>query len=372
MNKNTYKLFNNKISGSFLLTIMAVIVVLFISGCSKDIKSDVSTSTSADTSPEVQIIVENYTDAENTTAVEDNTQDVVDSPNYTENSYVPAFSSPYIFYDVFRTEHEMELNTSVPVNLYNPDNYSYVDIDAIGNRIAESTDAYACNTKPSDDPSVQMQGYTGIIKYDDEKYTSKFGIDVSKFQGNIDWNKVKEAGVEFVFVRVGFRGYGESGSLKEDAYYKRNIEGATAAGLDVGVYFYAQAINEEEAIEEADFVLNLISDYNLSLPIVYDPEHVLNDVARTDNISGEQFTKNARAFSDKIMSAGLVPMIYANMMWEAYELDLSYLSDVPIWYADYENKPQTPYNFTTWQYSQAGKIQGINGTVDLNLMIVEK
>jgi len=365
---------------------MAILLSLHVSGCNK-ISATNTTSLSSDTIAQGVVETEeslplvsdtlyemNTVDDKTslqleTDTDESNTDDLLES---TENTTIPVFSSPYTFYDVFREQHEMEINSAVPVNIYNPECYQYVDTDAAGNKIAASTDADACNTKTVNDPTVQMQGYTGIIKYEDEKYTSRFGIDVSKFQGNINWDKVKEAGVEFVFVRVGFRGYGESGSLKEDAYYKRNIEGARNAGIDVGVYFYAQAINEEEAIEEADYVLNLISGYNLELPVVYDPEHVLNDTARTDNVTGEQFTKNVKAFSDRISLAGYKPMVYANMMWEAYELDLSYFPDVPVWYADYENRPQSPYNFTTWQYSQAGKIQGIDGVVDLNLMIVEK
>jgi len=279
------------------------------------------------------------------------------------------FESLYHFYDVFRNEYEMEINRAVSQNTLSEDGYLYVGYDALGNvlsdvEITKDTDIFI--------PGSEATGYTGIIKYEDDKYTSRFGIDVSKFQGNINWEKVKAAGVEFVFVRVGFRGYGLSGSLSEDALYRRNIEGALNQGLDVGVYFYSQAINEEEAVEEADFIESLISGYDISLPVVYDPEHVLNDTARTDDVSGEQFTLNAIAFSNRIKELGHEPMIYANMLWEANELDLSRLSDVKIWYADYELKPQSPYRFNVWQYSQAGKISGIDGSVDLNMMVVLK
>ncbi|MDO4187454.1 MAG: glycoside hydrolase family 25 protein [Lachnospiraceae bacterium] len=280
-----------------------------------------------------------------------------------------AISTPYHFYDVFRHEYEMTINPEITKNSLKKEGFSYIGTDAKGKllsdiKITDETDLFA--------EGQQMQGYPGIIKYEDDVYTSRFGIDVSKFQGKIDFNKVKDAGVEFVIVRVGFRGYGKSGSLSEDARYRKNIEGALAAGLDVGVYFYAQAIDEEEAIEEADFVLNLIDGYDLRLPIVYDPEHVLNDDARTDNVSGEQFTKNAMAFCNRISQAGYEPMIYANMLWEAYELDLNKLKDVKVWYADYELLPQSPYKFDMWQYCQAGHISGIDGAVDLNMMLCEK
>ena len=266
-------------------------------------------------------------------------------------------------------EYEMEIDTRVPVNTLKAGNYKYVGKDELGNTLSEieitsDTDIFVEGT--------EAVGYTGIIKYEDDIYTSKWGIDVSKFQGNINWDKVKSSGVQFVFVRVGFRGYGQSGSLSEDAKYRQNIEDALEAGLDVGVYFYAQAINEEEAIEEAEFVSKLIAGYEINLPVVYDPEHVLNDDARTDNVSGEQFTANTIAFCNRIRELGYEPMIYANMLWESKELDLSKLSDVKIWYADYELKPQSPYKFEVWQYSQGGKVPGIDGSVDLNMMIVPK
>lgn len=363
---------NTKLKLIFLITFILVLC----SGCKKsdkgnDIVYNQQSSESALVSePNVwntpEIIVErqdNEYDEEDLDIAEND----LESEGASENTII--YESPYHFYDVFRKEYEMDINPAVPVNRLNPDCFSYVGLDATGKTISDieitdTTDLFVEGT--------QMQGYTGIIKYDDDKYTSRFGIDVSKFQGKINYEKVKEAGVEFVIVRVGFRGYGSSGSLSEDARYRQNIEGALAAGLDVGVYFYAQAINEEEAVEEAEFVLKLIEGYDINLPVVYDPEHVLDDDARTDNVSGEQFTLNAKAFADRIAEAGYEPMIYANMLWEAYELDFSKMPSVKIWYADYELKPQSPYEFIMWQYSQAGHISGIDGSVDLNMMLVAK
>ena len=274
------------------------------------------------------------------------------------------------FVDVFREEYEIELDKEAAYNNYNKYRYRYYKEDKAGRVLVSD------NIKPGaalgDDKKSETIGYEGIIKYNDDTYTSRFGIDVSKYQHDINWEKVKEAGVEFAIIRIGFRGYGKAGSLVEDVCFRRNIEGAKAAGIDVGVYFYAQAISEEEAIEEAEFVLNILDGEELQMPVVYDPEHVLNAPARTDNVTGDQFTKNAIAFTEKIKEAGYEPMIYANMMWEAFDFDMSELKDIPFWYADYERKPQTPYDYTMWQYTQSGKISGIKGTVDLNVQLIKK
>ncbi len=211
-----------------------------------------------------------------------------------------------------------------------------------------------------------------ILSYEDETYTSRWGVDVSSHDGVIDWAKVKEAGASFAFVRVGYRGYGEAGSLNTDEYAQSNIRGAKDAGLDVGVYFFSQAVNEEEALEEADLTLQVLDGTSLELPVVFDPENIRNDAARTDTVTGEQFTKNTIAFCDRIREAGYEPMIYCNLTWESYTLDLEQLSDLPIWYADYEPEPQTPYYFTFWQYSESAKVPGIAGDADVNLEFLEK
>lgn len=211
----------------------------------------------------------------------------------------------------------------------------------------------------------------GLFKsYEEPGYTSRVGIDVSKFQGDIDWQKVKEQGIEFAFIRVGNRGYGREGSLNTDGKYMQNIEGAKAAGIPVGVYFYSQAVNEQEAVEEAEYVLNLIRGIELEYPVVYDAEYVIEDEARTDHVTAEQFTANTIAFCEKIQSEGYDPVIYATMKWEAYALELEKVNDYPKWYADYEDYPQTPYEFSYWQYTNQAVIDGILGPVDLNLEII--
>lgn len=243
------------------------------------------------------------------------------------------------FVDVYGETYQMEVNPSVAQNLYDKDAFVHN-----GNRMS----------------------------YGGEDYTYRLGIDVSHYQGDIDWEKVKAAGIEFVFVRLGYRGYGEDGILKLDTNFEKNIQGARAAGLDVGVYFFAQAVNEKEAIEEAEFVLEALIEYDLQMPVVYDPESILHEEARTDDVTGEQFTKNTKAFCETIEKSGYEAMVYCNMLWQAFELDLEELADYPIWYADYETYPQTPYHFDIWQYSSEGAVDGIQGNVDLNIQMIKK
>jgi len=242
------------------------------------------------------------------------------------------------FVDVFGAPYEVEINPQVERQTYLPECFVHD-----GDRLS----------------------YVG-----DERYRSRLGIDVSSFQGDVDWAAVKDAGIEFVIIRLGYRGYGQAGTLCLDKKFLQNIEGAQAQGLDVGVYFFAQAVNEAEAVEEAEFVLRYLEGYELQLPVVYDPESILDDTARTDNVTGEQFTLNTLAFCERIKEAGYEAMVYSNMLWEAYKLDLAQLSDYPIWYADYELLPQTPYRFSFWQYTNTGRVAGIIGDVDYNIQLI--
>ncbi len=209
------------------------------------------------------------------------------------------------------------------------------------------------------------------VVYDgDNRYTYRLGIDVSHHDGDIDWDAVEESGIDFVILRIGYRGYGAEGLLNEDKKFREYIDGAHEAGLDVGVYIFSQAVDAEEAREEARLVLNILDGYHIELPVVFDPESVLDANARTDYVSGEQFTENAITFCQMIKDAGYQPMIYSNMMWEAFKFDLKKLSEYPIWYADYEQFPQTPYHFEYWQYSNTGKVPGIQDMVDLDIQLI--
>lgn len=206
-----------------------------------------------------------------------------------------------------------------------------------------------------------------LLYYDDPEYDCLLGIDVSFFQGEIDWEAVKAQGISFVFVRIGFRGYGEEGTLNEDALFRQNLEGAAQAGLLVGAYFFSQAVNEEEAAEEAEYALSLLDGTSLDLPLVFDAEYIKEDDTRLDDVLLTQFTKNALAFFHTVEAAGYKAMLYTNLLWEGLIYDLGALSDYPVWYADYNPMPLTPYRFDFWQYTESGRIDGIDEPVDLNI-----
>ena len=208
----------------------------------------------------------------------------------------------------------------------------------------------------------------------DKKYKIRRGIDVSEFQGEIDWDEVKKAGYDFVFVRAGHRMF-ESGDLLTDSRAVKNMKRAKKAGLDVGVYVFSQAVSETEAREEAQLCLDVIkkSGVEITLPVVFDPEIQTEYIARINYISGEQFTDNAVAFCKKIEKAGFTPAIYTNCSTETDILDMSRLDNAVIWYADYGIIPESPYRFTFWQYSNTGWVEGIpEGMTDLNVWFVER
>ncbi len=207
----------------------------------------------------------------------------------------------------------------------------------------------------------------GLVEYvENGQVVSHKGIDVSKHQGEIDWAKVAEDGVEFAFIRVGNRGYG-TGAIVEDPQFDANVVGAITNGIDVGVYFFSQAVTVEEAIEEAQFVLNKIAPYNLSCPIVLDVEKVSDSEARMNKISVEERTANTLAFLQTIEAAGYETMLYHNMEMGTLMLDMTQFEDYEKWFAYYNKEIYYPYEFTVWQYSDKGRVQGIKGDVDVNI-----
>lgn len=195
---------------------------------------------------------------------------------------------------------------------------------------------------------------------------SHMGIDVSKYQGRIDWEKVAADGVEFVFLRLGLRGY-ESGKLVEDETFQTNIQGALAHGIKVGVYFFSQAITEEEAVEEANFVLERIAPYQIDCPVVFDVERVHSDTARMNQLTPQERTNVTIAFLDTIEAAGYKPMFYHNMETALILLELERLQNYDRWFAYYGEDMYYPYAYGVWQYSEKGSIAGIGGEVDMNI-----
>ena len=206
--------------------------------------------------------------------------------------------------------------------------------------------------------------------YKDGKACSFVGVDVSKYQEYIDFNKVKKAGIDFCMIRVGARGYG-TGQLVVDEYFEDNINNALDAGLDVGVYFFSQAITEEEAMEEANLVIEKIKDYDITYPVAFDMEYIENDTSRVEQLDKSQKTAVTRAFLDTIRNAGYTPMVYGKKEWLIQKLDLVLLSEYDIWLAQYEDIPDYPYKFSMWQYSNKGTVDGISGKVDLNISFID-
>ena len=207
----------------------------------------------------------------------------------------------------------------------------------------------------------------GYMRYSDDNIKkAKLGIDVSGHQGTIDWDQVKEAGIQFAMIRLGYRGYTQGG-LALDDYYVTNIETALESKMPVGVYFYTQAVSYEEGVEEAQYVRKNIADYKISYPVVIDTEKMEADGARANDISNEERTDAIVGFCDTIKDAGYTPMIYANRNWYAQNLDMDRLGDYQLWLAQYSNVPDFPYLFTGWQYTSEGSVPGISGSVDIDV-----
>ena len=198
---------------------------------------------------------------------------------------------------------------------------------------------------------------------------SRVGIDVSTFQGDIDWQKVKEAGITFAIIRVGGRGYGQAGGLYTDKRAQDNYKGAKEAGLDVGAYFFSQAITEAEAVEEAEYVLEQIKGWELTMPVVFDWEY-MGEEARTANVEPQQLTDCMNAFCKRIRQAGLESMIYFNADQSDESFYMEEVTDTALWLAMYAGWQNYPYKVDMWQYTNTGSVPGISGNVDINLQLL--
>ncbi|MBO4678044.1 MAG: hypothetical protein J5626_00080, partial [Lachnospiraceae bacterium] len=214
---------------------------------------------------------------------------------------------------------------------------------------------------------------SGRLKYfEDDKCVSFFGIDVSKDQNYIDYTKVKKAGVNFVMVRLGARGY-QTGQLSVDDYFRDNVKRATDAGLDVGVYFMSQAVTEDEAREEARYVADNLIGYNITYPVALVMQPVKNDVARTDALSKADRTTVIRAFLKEIKDKGYIPVIYGTKRWLFKDIDLvKVVGDYEIWLSETGvDYPDYPYRYSMWQYNLKGTVDGVSGDVNFNISFVD-
>lgn len=207
----------------------------------------------------------------------------------------------------------------------------------------------------------------GLMQYvENGTVTSHTGIDVSKYQGKIDWEAVREDGIEYAFIRLGIRGY-ESGKIVLDEFYESNMKGANSAGVKAGVYFFTQAVTVEEAKEEAEFVIQNLAGYDVACPVVFDVERIPAGKGRADQLTQEQRTDITVAFCEAIKAAGYTPMIYGNVVCFTRLLDMTRLNDYEKWYAFYDDYMYIPYDVSCWQYTEKGKVDGIPNNVDLNI-----
>lgn len=229
----------------------------------------------------------------------------------------------------------VDIDKSVPLNDFNPDDF-----------------------KRNEDGELEY------IK--DGEVSSCKGIDVSKYQGDIDWEKVAADGVDYAIIRIGYRGYG-TGEIVLDESFEKNVEGALDAGIDAGVYFFSQAISEDEAVQEAEFVLDKIKKYKINGPVVFDTEEVASGEGRMKDISRDKLTDIAVKFLETVKKKGYTPMIYANLKWFVANLDISRLGDYEKWFAAYTTPFYFPYEISMWQYTDAGTVDGIQGNVDMNI-----
>lgn len=218
------------------------------------------------------------------------------------------------------------------------------------------------------------------LVYTGREYRTRFGIDVSSYQGDIDWEAVASDGVEFAMIRLGYRGYGPSGTLNEDTLdkcYYQNVTGAMAAGIDTGVYLFAQAITIEEAIEEADYVIDHLKGIEISGPVCYDWE-MHNATYRVYGTPPEMATACAVAFCKRIEEAGYTPMVYAGNYVSYVKYDQGAIAPYLSWYPEYKGEsseniaPSLVYQMDYWQYSTKCKIKGISGNVDVNLQFIPR
>lgn len=214
-----------------------------------------------------------------------------------------------------------------------------------------------------------------LIERDDDGYlvypNSLRGIDISKHQGDIDFDKVKADDIDYAILRVGYRGYG-NGALNVDEMFHEYAQGAMDSGLQIGGYFFSQAITVEEAIEEALLVIENIEDYDITYPIVFDMEEITEGTARTKDLTTQENTDIALAFMKTIEDAGYDAMIYGNIKWFMEKVDMQQLEDYPKWFAQYYQLPFFPYALDMWQYTASGRVDGVTGNCDINISFTDR
>ena len=205
--------------------------------------------------------------------------------------------------------------------------------------------------------------------YTGEGYDTRRGVDVSFYQGVIDWERVRDAGIDFAIIRCGYRG-SETGDMVVDEQFENNIEGALAAGLDVGVYFFSQSTGAIEAAEEANFVLDLIEGYDVTMPVAFDWEPL--EGSRAADIDRDELTASAVVFCEMVRDAGYTPAVYVYRYTGYYEYEMERLAGYELWVGAVGEWPDFYYRHLIWQYSYTGRVDGIDADVDLNLQFIPR
>lgn len=211
----------------------------------------------------------------------------------------------------------------------------------------------------------------GVVSYTGSAYRTLQGIDVSEYQGEIDWQQVRAGGVDFAYLRLGYRGSTE-GLLNEDAMYRRNLRGAQSQGVETGVYFFSQAVTVQEAQEEADYVLSLLDGWIPSLPVMFDWECVEIADSRSVSADTSQLTDCALAFCERMQAAGCTAGVYLNRQQGYYVYDMARLQAVTLWVADPNDWSDFYYAFSLWQYTFSGTVAGIDTAVDRDLLFIPR
>ncbi len=220
---------------------------------------------------------------------------------------------------------------------------------------------------------TNLVNQSGKMKYfEGDKCVSTYGVEISKDQGYVDFNKVRKSGASFVMLRVGARGY-QTGQITIDEYFADNLKRASDAGLYVGVYFLSQAVNEEEALEEANAVLAQIGEYRLNYPVAYVMQYAKGDHARVEELTRQKKTDIARVFLGTVKEKGFIPVIYGTKSWLIKNVDLTLLiNDYDTWLSQPEkDMPDYPYRFTMWRYATDGSVDGIAGPVSMDICFVD-
>lgn len=255
-------------------------------------------------------------------------------------------------------EHTMSVRNDPhygQIEVFNGDDYVWITPEQ----------GVAINTLKAENFEIGSDGnpvYTGA------DYKTMLGVDVSQYQGDIDWQQVYDSGVRFAIIRAGGRYYGEKGEMYTDDNFEANLEGAKNAGLKVGVYFFSQAVSADEAREEARYALELIGDTRLELPVFFDWERVADPDARTSAIDSVTMTDCAEAFCEAVKQAGFEAGVYLYPSTGYYGYELARLTDYTFWCASIGNHPFFYYAHTMWQYSYDGSVEGIDHKCDMNMM----